>query len=99
MASSSSSTSLQQQHAQLLQSFSASSPDLKSIGTQLLKLKIALTQAGLLVPSQAASKSDQELTLARDVLEVGAFWSIRSKDVQSFDRYIDLLRVFYNDLK
>jgi 26S proteasome regulatory subunit N12 len=59
-------------------------------------LKIALTQAGLLVPNKEAKKED--LVLARDVLEVGAFWSIRAKDVKSFDRYIDLLRVFYTDL-
>lgn len=99
----SSSTSLKQQHDALLQAFSSSTPstDLKAIGTQLTKLKIALTQSNLLVPSTSKSPapSTEDLTLARDVLEVGAFWSIRSKDVASFDRYMDLLRVFYNDLR
>ncbi|CAO1636345.1 unnamed protein product [Jaminaea pallidilutea] len=98
----SSSTSLKQQHDTLLKAFSSSTPstDLKAIGTQLTKLKIALTQSNLLVPSTSKSPapSTEDLTLARDVLEVGAFWSIRSKDVASFDRYMDLLRVFYNDL-
>lgn len=95
----SSSSTLKTQHAQLLQSFSAASPDLKAIGTQLTKLKIALTQSGLLVPSaRAASSSPEDLALARDILEIGAFWSIRNKDVASFDRYMDLLKAFYNDL-
>lgn len=93
-------TTLRQQHAQLLQAFSASSPDLKAIGTQLTKLKIALTQSGLLIPSSSTSDmtSPEDLTIARDILEVGAFASIRNKDVASFDRYMDLLRTFYNDL-
>lgn len=86
--------SLQSQHDALLKSFSSPSPDLKSIGTQLTKLKILLTQSGLLIPSSEANTND--LVLTRDVLEVGALWSIRVKDVKSFDRYTDLLKVFYN---
>jgi len=35
--------------------------------------------------------------LAREVLEIGAFWSIRSKDIPSFDRYFSQLQTFYND--
>lgn len=89
---------LRSQHDALLKAFSSSSPDLKATGTQLTKLKIALTQAGLLVPNLADAKPD-DLVLTRDVLEVGALWSIRVKDVKSFDRYVDLLRVFYNDLR
>lgn len=90
-------SSLRSQHDALLKAFSSRSPDLKSIGTQLTQLKIALTQAGLLVPNASAKPDD--LVLTRDILEVGALWSIRMKDVKSFDRYVDLLRVFYNDLR
>lgn len=98
MASSSSSP-LQPLHSTLLQSFSSPHPDLPSIGTQLTKLKIALTQRGLLAPRpDDASLSKDDLVLARDVLEVGAFWSIRVKDVKGFKRYLDLLRGFYTDL-
>lgn len=32
-----------------------------------------------------------------DILEVGAFWSIRTKDIPSFDRYFSQLQTFYND--
>lgn len=93
-------SSLRTQHDGLLKAFSATSPDLKSIGTQLTKLKIALTQAGLLIPNTGDAKARaDDLVLTRDILEVGALWSIRVKDVKSFDRYVDLLRVFYNDLR
>lgn len=83
------------QHATLIKAFSSASPDLNSIRTQLTKLKIALTEAGLLVPSPQAKP--QDLVMARDVLEVGAFWSIRVKDVESFDRYMNLLKAYYTD--
>ncbi|CAO1614949.1 unnamed protein product [Parajaminaea phylloscopi] len=110
-SSSALSANLKQQHAQLLQAFSASAPDLKAIGSQLTKLKVTLIQAGLLIPSAgvrtnassstsstAQPASPEDLALARDILEIGAFSSIRNKDVASFDRYMDLLKAFYNDL-
>ena len=34
-----------------------------------------------------------------DILEVGAFWSIRSRDIPSFDRYYSQLQTFYNDYR
>ncbi len=34
-----------------------------------------------------------------DILEVGAFWSIRTKDIPSFDRYFSQLQTFYNDYR
>lgn len=34
-----------------------------------------------------------------DILEIGAFWSIRSKDVPSFDRYFSQLQTFYTDYR
>lgn len=33
-----------------------------------------------------------------DILEVGAFVSIRSQDVPSFERYLNLLNTYYGDL-
>lgn len=32
-----------------------------------------------------------------EILEIGAFWSIRTKDVPAFDRYFSQLQTFYND--
>lgn len=34
-----------------------------------------------------------------EVLEIGAFWSIRTKDIPSFDRYFSQLQIFYNDYR
>ncbi|KAJ8481256.1 hypothetical protein ONZ45_g15365 [Pleurotus djamor] len=56
---------------------------------------IGLIEAGLLLPQGDASPRD--LQLARDILEIGAFWSIRAKDVPSFDRYFSQLQTFYVD--
>jgi len=32
-----------------------------------------------------------------DILEIGAFCSIRARDVPSFDRYFSQLQTFYTD--
>lgn len=37
------------------------------------------------------------LTCAGEILEIGAFWSIRTQDVPSFDRYFSQLQAFYTD--
>lgn len=37
--------------------------------------------------------------LAGEILEIGAFWSIRTRDVPSFDRYFSQLQTFYNDFR
>lgn len=34
-----------------------------------------------------------------DILEIGAFWSIRTQDVPSFDRYFSQLQTFYSDYR
>lgn len=87
--------SLASTHAELLKAYSSGSADIKS---QLTRAKIELTQTGLLVPSpNDAANNTKEVVLARDILEVGAFWSLKQKDVDSFDRYVGLLRVFYHD--
>ena len=36
---------------------------------------------------------------AGDILEVGAYVSIRSKDIPSFDRYFSQLQTFYTDYR
>lgn len=36
---------------------------------------------------------------AGEILELGAFWSIRSEDVPSFDRYYSQLQSFYDDYR
>lgn len=90
---------LQAQHRELLTAFSGASPDLQRCRTLLTQLKIALIEAGLLIPDGAPADKQraEQMALAREVLEIGAFWSIRVKDVLSFDRYMSQLRAYYND--
>jgi len=52
-------------------------------------------ETGLLLPRGDLPLED--LVIARDVLEIGAFWSIRTRDVPSFDRYFSQLQTFYTD--
>ncbi|KAI0677410.1 COP9 signalosome [Trametes maxima] len=84
---------LVQLYKEIQQTFT--SGNLQQTGVLLTRLKIALTEAGLLVPLGAPNP--QDLVIARDILEVGAFWSIRTKDIPSFDRYFSQLQTFYND--
>ncbi|RDX53952.1 hypothetical protein K466DRAFT_475824 [Polyporus arcularius HHB13444] len=84
---------LGQLYKELQQSFL--SGNLQQTGVLLARLKIGLTEAGLLVPF--GNPNPQDLVVARDILEVGAFWSIRTKDIPSFDRYFSQLLTFYND--
>ncbi|KIJ37460.1 hypothetical protein M422DRAFT_177903 [Sphaerobolus stellatus SS14] len=79
----------------LKQNFNAGPSGLKRTGEILAQLKLGLIQAGLLVPQGEHNLED--LSVARDILEIGAFWSIRSKDVPSFDRYFSQLQTFYKD--
>lgn len=46
-----------------------------------------------------AQASQQELVIARDVLEIGAEWSVATKDILSFERYIAQLKCYYYDYK
>lgn len=46
-----------------------------------------------------AQASQQELVLARDVLEIGAEWSVAVRNIQSFERYISQLKCYYYDYK
>jgi 26S proteasome regulatory subunit N12 len=82
-------------HRDLQRAFDARPSDLKRCGTLLAQLKIGLIEAGLLLPTGDPKLGD--LVIARDILEIGAFWSIRTKDVPSFDRYFSQLQTFYTD--
>jgi 26S proteasome regulatory subunit N12 len=43
--------------------------------------------------------SQQELVIARDVLEIGAEYSVAVQDTPSFERYISQLKCYYYDYK
>lgn len=65
--------------------------------------QIALARSGLLFPSNSSSNSGQldkdDLLLARTALEIGAFHSLKVKDVPAFTRYEALVAGYYRDLR
>ncbi|KAK0190850.1 COP9 signalosome [Armillaria mellea] len=96
----------------LQRSFNLIPSDLKRCGALLSQLKIGLIEAGLLIPQGEPVQRDLVIarqtyrfcfSMRRadsnvgDILEIGAIWSIRSRDEPSFDRYFSQLQTFYND--
>lgn len=82
-------------YQKLLQEWQAKK--LEPIGKLLEQLKVPLTTIRFLPTDQPASK--QELTIARDILEIGAQYSAFKKDIPSFERYFAQLKYYYFDLK
>ncbi|KXS20037.1 26S proteasome non-ATPase regulatory subunit 8 [Gonapodya prolifera JEL478] len=81
---------------QLKKEFHSPKPDLKKCGQILGKLKVALTELSFLVGGDK-QPDPKELLLAREVLEVGAQYSIRVQDIPQFERYISQLKTYYRD--
>ncbi|EPZ34553.1 hypothetical protein ROZALSC1DRAFT_26785 [Rozella allomycis CSF55] len=81
---------------QLKNEMSGSNPDLKKCGQYLSVLKASLIPQVLGNPKTTDVKN---LVVARDVLELGALWSIRMKDIPSFERFYNQLKTFYHDYK
>jgi len=72
--------------------------NLDKCGELLNRIKIVLTQLRFL-PGSSGESSKEELIIARDVLEIGAFWSISKKDIPAFERYMAQLKCYYLDYK
>ncbi|KAJ3023933.1 hypothetical protein HKX48_009141 [Thoreauomyces humboldtii] len=83
-------------YEQLKKESASPKADLTKCGQYLAKLKVYLTELSFLLPGERAASSE-ELLLAREVLETGAQWSIRVKDIPSFERYISQLKTYYSD--
>ncbi|OTF78819.1 hypothetical protein BLA29_000138 [Euroglyphus maynei] len=60
---------------------------LEKIENFLSKLKLHLTKLQFLPIELGEQISKQELIVARDVLEIGAFFSIETKNIPAFERY------------
>lgn len=73
---------------------SLSESNLSNASALLSRAKISLLKLHALVPNP--STSHQHLALAREVLEIGAFVSIRQRDPESFTRYFQQLQPFYS---
>ena len=73
---------------------SLSESNLSNASSLLSRAKISLLKLHVLVPN--TNTSQQHLALAREVLEIGAFVSIRQRDPESFTRYFQQLQPFYS---
>jgi len=82
-------------YAELSKEFKGKSPNLKRCGEVLNQLKICLVQLSFLPNDKEAHT--KELVLARDIIEMGALYSIASRDIPSFSRYIAQLKSYYFD--
>jgi 26S proteasome regulatory subunit N12 len=71
---------------------------LKKCGSLLDQLKVALVNL-VYLPTGKNSVSQQELNLARDILESGAEYSVAAKDIPGFERYMSQLKCYYYDYK
>jgi len=80
---------------QLKQAFKPPSCDLEKCGALLGELKLALLEVSFMPLN--GQPPVQELLVAREVLEIGARWSIASEDQESFERYFLQLSTYYND--
>jgi 26S proteasome regulatory subunit N12 len=79
--------------------FDAPSCDVDKCVEMLDQLKLHMTRFTALPPLAAppSPTMQQELMLAREILEHAAFWSIRQHDIPAFERYVSQLKIFYND--
>jgi len=79
----------------------ASSPaGLETCRQHLDKLKVAMLGFSSLPPASVPSPSQaqqQELLLAREILEHGALLAIKMMDIPAFERYVAQLKIYYSD--
>ncbi|XP_027205775.1 regulatory particle non-ATPase 12 [Dermatophagoides pteronyssinus] len=74
-----------------------SNHNLEKIEKHLSQLKLHLTKLQFLPIELGEQISKQELIVARDVLEIGAFFSIETKNIPAFERYMAQLKCYYFD--
>ncbi|XP_021499647.1 26S proteasome non-ATPase regulatory subunit 8 [Meriones unguiculatus] len=85
-------------YEQLKDEWNRKSPNLSKCGEELGRLKLVLLELNFL-PTTGSKLTKQQLILARDILEIGAQWSILCKDIPSFERYMAQLKCYYFDYK
>ncbi|XP_066601192.1 26S proteasome non-ATPase regulatory subunit 8 [Prorops nasuta] len=82
----------------LKQEWTKTPPNLKKCGELLNTLKVGLTQL-MFLPTSNSVATTMELLIARDILEIGAQYSIATEDIPSFERYMAQLKCYYFDYK
>ncbi|MCJ1335021.1 regulatory particle non-ATPase [Bachmanniomyces sp. S44760] len=94
-APSSAMSSKEESHlSSLLHQLHSSPPNSPTIPSLLSQAKIALLHLNALIP-QPGTTPPKHLSLARQVLETGALYSIRAQNVDAFTRYFQQLQPFY----
>ncbi|KAH7640122.1 regulatory particle non-ATPase 12 [Dermatophagoides farinae] len=84
--------------SKMLQSeWERSNHNMEKIESYLSKLKLYLTKLQFLPIELGEQISKQELVVARDILEIGAFFSIETKNIPAFERYMAQLKCYYFD--
>uniref|UniRef100_A0A7S4HRU9 PCI domain-containing protein n=1 Tax=Prymnesium polylepis TaxID=72548 RepID=A0A7S4HRU9_9EUKA len=81
-------------------SFNAAGDNLDTCLGYLTQLKLAMLDFSSLppaAPSAPTSAQQQELLLAREILEHGALLSIKTMDIPAFERYVAQLKIYYTD--
>lgn len=58
-----------------------------------------MTKLVFLPTKEANANSEKELVLARDILEIAVEYSVASKDIPAFERYMSQLKCYYFDYK
>uniref|UniRef100_G1PES2 26S proteasome non-ATPase regulatory subunit 8 n=1 Tax=Myotis lucifugus TaxID=59463 RepID=G1PES2_MYOLU len=88
-------------YEQLKGEWNRKSPNLSKCGEELgwaVSSQLVLLELNFL-PTTGTKLTKQQLILARDILEIGAQWSILRKDIPSFERYMAQLKCYYFDYK
>ncbi|KAL1522543.1 hypothetical protein AB1Y20_017529 [Prymnesium parvum] len=81
-------------------SFNAPGDNLDACQEYLSQLKLAMLEFSSLppaAPSTPTNAQQQELLLAREILEHGALLSIKMMDIPAFERYVAQLKIYYTD--
>ena len=71
--------------------------DLQKCGQLISDLKIALIECTSYLPSEGNDPTSKEHCLTRSALELFIFYSIATRDIDSFERYMKQLKPYYQD--
>jgi 26S proteasome regulatory subunit N12 len=75
-----------------------SSHNLQEISRLLQQMKVVVLELSYLpIDSGEAERDARPLVIARDMLEIGAFWSIEAGEMSQFEYYMAQLKTYYFD--
>lgn len=72
-------------------------PPVSQANDILAKLKLAMTKFAFTDQNRSPEETKQQLLISREILENAALWSVKQKDIPSFERYIAQLKTYYYD--